>query len=110
MFPPAIADGLRRRNIDAAAVQEIPSLRGLADEQIFVSAQLQHRCIVTENVADFVLVEAAWRAEHDQPHAGLVLVSRTLVRRPRSIGRLIDAIGALADAGRPEPGIVAWLE
>ena len=52
MFAAAIADSLRDSGIDAIAIQEVPELRGLPDDQVFVHAQLEQRCVVTENVAD----------------------------------------------------------
>ena len=112
MFPPSVAEGLRRRGADVTAAQEIPSLRGLPDPQLFVAAQLAQRCLVTENIGDFVLVESAWRAEHEEPHHGLVLVAPGAFprHRPRTVGRLVAALEKLVKAGRPAPGLVAWLE
>lgn len=112
MFPPSIAEGLRRRGLDALAVQEIPSLRGLPDAQLFVAAQLDKRCLLSENIPDFVRVESAWRAEHEEAHRGLILVAPGAFPRHqrRTVGRLVTALAALAEAGRPEPGLVAWLD
>ena len=112
MFPPSVAEGLRRRGADVTAAQETPSLRGLPDAQLFVAAQLARRCLVTENIADFVRVEAAWRAEHEEPHQGLILVAPGAFPRhqPRTVGRLVAALETLITAGRPAPGLVAWLE
>lgn len=112
MFPPAVAQGLRRKGRDVIAVQETASRRGLPDPQLFVAAQLDRRVLVTENTPDFVLVEAAWRAEQEQPHHGLLLVAPGAFPRHRSgtVGRLVAALNRLAETGRPEPGMVAWLE
>jgi len=112
MFPPAVGQGLRRKGRDVIAVQETPSLRGLPDPQLFVAAQLDGRVLVTENIPDFVLVEAAWRAEHEQAHHGLVLVAPGAFPRHRqgTIGKLVAALDRLVGAGRPEPGMVTWLE
>ena len=111
MFPPAVAEGLRRRGIDAVAIQETPSLRGLPDPEVFVVAQLEHRGLVTENISDFVPLESAWRAEHEDPHHGLVLVApATFPRhRPRAVGRLVAALASLGTAGGPELGTIVWL-
>ena len=57
MFPPSVTEGLRRRGIDAVAIREMPSMRGLPDPEVFVAAQLDERCLVTENVPDLVQVE-----------------------------------------------------
>lgn len=112
MFPPSIAEGLRRRGFDVIAAQETPSLRGLPDPQLFVAAQLDQRCLVTENISDFVLVESAWRAEHEEPHHGLILVAPGAFPRhhQRTVGRLVAALERLMTAAHPEPGLVAWLE
>ena len=75
MFPPSIAEGLRRKGREVVAVQETPAPRGLSDPQLFVTAQLEHRVLVTENISDFVQVESAWRAEQEAPHSGLILVA-----------------------------------
>ena len=79
---------------------------------IIVTAQLASRCLVTENISDFVLVESAWRAEHEEPHHGLILVAPSAFPRhqPRTVGRLVAALEKLVKTGRPEPGLVAWLE
>jgi Domain of unknown function (DUF5615) len=112
MFPPSIADGLRRRGVDAVAIQETPSMRGLPDPQVFVAAQLDERCLVTENIADYVPIEAAWRSAHERPHHGLVLVAPGAFSRHdrRTVGRLVTALHATAAAGRPDRGMVTWLE
>ena len=112
MFPPSIAEGLRRKGRDVVAVQETPSRRGPSDPQLFVAAQLEQRGLVTENISDFVHVESAWRAEHEGAHRGLILVAPGAFPRHqrRTTGRLIEALEKLIQAGRPEPGLVAWLE
>ena len=112
MFPATIAEGLRRRGVDAVAIQATPALRGLPDREVFVAAQLERRCLVTENIGDFVRVEAAWRSEHDAPHHGLILVAPGAFprHRRRVIGRLVDALAAAAERWSGEVGIVTWLQ
>ena len=112
MYSAAIAATLRANDVDAVAVQEILELRGLPDPQLFVHAQLERRCIVTENIADFVVIESAWRAEQPHAHHGLVLVSsRSFPRHRRgAIGQLARAILTVVTSGRPAPGTVVWLE
>lgn len=110
MYPGVIADGLRRLGVDAV-VQETPALRGLADTDLFVAAELDDRCLVTENVVDLVAVEAHWRAAHGAPHARLILVSPRSFPRPRAetIGRLVRALLILAESDQLEPGMISWL-
>lgn len=112
MFSAAVAEGLRRRGVDAIAVQEQPELRGLPDEQLFVFAQLDDRCLVTENIADFIAVESQWRAEQGRAHCGLILVApRAFPRHRRGVvGRLVAALNAQIETNQPEAGTIAWLE
>jgi predicted nuclease of predicted toxin-antitoxin system len=112
MFPAAAAEGLRRRSVDAMAIPEHPPLRGLPDREVFVTAQLERRCVVTENIGDFVRVESAWRSEHDTPHCGLILVAPGTFPRHhrRFVGRLIDALTSAAETESVELGIVTWLQ
>jgi hypothetical protein len=112
MYPAAVAAGLRDRGIDAAAVQERPELRGLPDPDLFTAAQLEGRCVVTENLADFIEVQAAWRADQVQPNAGLVLVAPATFPRPHhaTIGRLVRALATAESDDLIEPGMVVWLQ
>jgi predicted nuclease of predicted toxin-antitoxin system len=112
MFPASVAEGLRRRGVDAVAIQELPPLRGLADREVFVAAQLDRRCVVSENIGDFVRVEAAWRSEHDAPHHGLILVAPGVFPRHhrRVVGRLVDALARTAESDSSEVAVVTWLQ
>ena len=96
MYPPAIAEQLRRRGRDVDAVAARGELRMLADLDIFATAQREQRAVVTENVADF----SAIADSHDQrgeAHHGLVLVNPR--RHPRgnqrTIGRMVTALERL---------------
>ncbi len=111
MFAAAIAESLRVSGIDAIAIQEVAELRGLPDDQVFVHAQLEQRCVVTENIADFVAVETAWRAEQPRPHHGLILVAPRAFSRHRggAVGRLANALREVATAPI-EPGSIIWLD
>ena len=86
-------------------------MRGLHDEQLFVFAQLDERCIVTENIADFVAVELQWRAEQGRAHCGMILVApRAFPRHRRGVvGRLAAALAVQVETNQPEPGTVVWL-
>jgi Domain of unknown function (DUF5615) len=111
MFSATVAEGLRRRGLDAVAALEEPELRGLHDEQLFVFAQLAERCIVTENIADFVAVESRWRAEQARAHCGVILVApRAFPRHRRGVvGRLVAAVAAQVETNQPAPGTIVWL-
>jgi predicted nuclease of predicted toxin-antitoxin system len=111
MYPAAVAEGLRRDGLDARATQEAAELRGLPDLDLFIAAQFDGRCLVTENIADFVRVESRWRTDQRVAHHGLVLVSPAEFPRPQrvTIGRLVRALGALVSSGGVAPGAVVWL-
>jgi hypothetical protein len=97
MYPASIADGLRARRQDAVAVVERAELRGISDAEVFAAAQAERRAVVTENVSDYVPIAN----EHDirgTSHHGLVLVDPARYPRgkPRTIGRMVRALDALA--------------
>lgn len=57
MLPPALAEALRDRGHDAAAVSEL-DMQGASDDEVFDRAAAEDRTVVTENFADFAtLVE-----------------------------------------------------
>jgi predicted nuclease of predicted toxin-antitoxin system len=90
---PVVADGLRRRGIDALAVAASP-LAGGTDPEIWAAALRERRTIVTFDVADFVaLLDRSIRA--GAPSPPLVLVdSRSLP--PEDFAGLVDALAALS--------------
>lgn len=99
MYPAAIAQQLRYRGCDVSAVTELTELRSLADAAVFAIAQLEHRAVVTENVADFIpLADAA--DQRGEPHHGLILLDPAKFPRGsrRMIGRLVTELHNLADA------------
>jgi hypothetical protein len=106
MYPPSIAEQLRRRGHDVEAVTERPELRALADAEIFAVAQRERRAVVTENVADF----SGLADEHDrrgQLHHGLVLVDPGRYPRgsARTIGRMVTELDRLlGERQGDEPG------
>lgn len=112
MYDPAIAKELRRKyNYDVVAVQERADLVSMPDAELFEAAQEEGRTVVTENVADYQLLDAYYRGG-ERTHSGLLFTSnRSFPRsRPGTTGRLITA---LADyiAKRPEqPASIDWLQ
>ncbi len=103
MYPQAIAEQLRRGNHDVDAVTERGELRTLPDQEIFATAQQEQRAVVTENVADFARIAD----EHDRrghPHYGLILVDPGKYQRgdPRTIGRMVTALGKLLGEHRQD--------
>ena len=112
MYPAAIADSLRASGYDVVAVQEEEVLRELSDEALFAAAQAMGRAIVTENVKDYVPLDARAHAQNE-PHHGLVFTTN------RSFPRHREAfIGAMArglddflrhQPGTSPPGLIHWL-
>ena len=113
MFTPAIAIALRDAGADVLAAQEEPSLRGLDDRSLFEAAARDGRVLVTENVNDFLPIDASFRAE-GRSHAGLLLGPSPARRRGRGAftGYMIRELRALLagheDKREPSSG-VWWL-
>lgn len=105
MYPPALAQTLRDRDHDVAAVAGRPELAGSPDEAVLDAATREHRCLVTENVRDFAIL-----ARYTS-HGGLLFVSdKRWPRTPAAIKRLADALSQVAEMNRvPAPGEVSWL-
>ncbi len=101
MYPPAIAQQLRARGYDVEAVTERDELRALPDAELFGQAQLEHRAIVTENIADFCVIADRYD-ERGSPHRGLVLLNPSRYARgnPRTVGRIVTALARLLDDSR----------
>jgi Domain of unknown function (DUF5615) len=97
MYPVAIAEGLRRRRVDAVAVTERPELRNMPDPDLFAAAQEAQRAVVTENVRDFVPIANDYDAR-GVAHHGLVLVHPGTYPRgsSRTIGAMVSALATLS--------------
>jgi predicted nuclease of predicted toxin-antitoxin system len=90
-----VAEGLRRRGIDAISVYEIDR----ANRRVPDSEQLDHaaatgRVLVTYNRSDYQALDAQWRAQ-GQTHAGILWCAERSIPR-RAIGDLVRAIEAVA--------------
>ncbi len=112
MYPPAVADQLRRRGHDVSAVTERSELRAFDDRQVFSVAQQERRAVVTENVVDFVPLADAIDQRGGRHH-GLVLVSPANYPRGRqhTLGQLVRALDSLLrEHPEEEPtGFRHWL-
>lgn len=114
MFAPAIAEQLRRREHDVVAAAEVPAFRHLRDPDLFATAQVEQRAVLTNNVDHFLAIDAEYRA-HSRPHYGLILTSDRRFRRAQGggIGPLVLALDALLSAQPAEPraeSVVHWLQ
>ena len=110
MFSPAIADGLAARGIDCRAVVADALLRALSDLEIFETALLEGRVIVTNNVPDF---ESLRRARDAAGGAIPGLIYTSDVTCPRTEAYVARLVTALADAAAGHEtascGGVLWL-
>jgi predicted nuclease of predicted toxin-antitoxin system len=92
---PRVAEGLRRRGVDAVSVYEIERAnRRIADADQLAFAAEAGRALVTYNRADYQALDALWRLE-GRAHAGILWVSERTVPR-RAIGELVRALEAVA--------------
>jgi hypothetical protein len=112
-YPPSIAEQLRERGHDAVAVQEEVDLRGMLDPDLFSEAQRRNRALLTENSADYIVLDAEYRSRH-LAHWGLVFTSNRTFPRGKSttVGALVKALDELlrnADSGGPS-SMVSWLQ
>ena len=93
------------------AVAERPELVALGDTELFAAAQRESRAVVTENVVDFVAIDASHRSAGED-HAGLLFVRKDGL--PRKRARFVGALTGLLDTWLVEhqvfdvPGPVAW--
>ena len=78
----------RGRGLDAVNVQELGRM-GWTDERHLAQAAVDGRCIVTANRDDFQRLTNQFAIEN-RPHAGVLVVAHTLVRRGRG-GRCAGA-------------------
>jgi hypothetical protein len=112
-YPPSIAEQLRERGHDAVSAQEEADLRGMTDPDLFAEAQRRNSAVLTENVADYMLLDAEYRSRH-LAHWGLVLTSNRTFPRGKSttVGALVTALDELlrkADAENRSSKVI-WLQ
>ncbi|HTR96181.1 MAG TPA: DUF5615 family PIN-like protein [Trebonia sp.] len=110
MFSPAIADDLAARGIDCRAVVADALLRALSDLEIFDTALLEGRVIVTNNVPDFESLRRAREAAGGEV-PGLIYTSDLSFPRTKAyLSRLAAALeNAAAGHEAARHGGVLWL-
>jgi hypothetical protein len=93
MYTHVIAEQLRRRGHDVVSPHEREGLAAASDADLLVVAQNEGRAIVTENIHDFMDLDAEYR-RGGRAHCGMILTSDQ--RFPRhaagGIGRLVIAL------------------
>ena len=110
MLSTRIAEQLRGHGHDAAAVDENPDLRGLADPDLFAQAQEQERAIVTYNRDDFLALDREYRSREREHHGIVILHPRRFPQGAGSVGALVTALSSFVEAGPPYPSFIHWLQ
>jgi hypothetical protein len=91
---PAVADGLRARNVDAVSVYAISRAgQRIADADQLAYATAEGRVLVTYSRDDFMVLDAEWRRA-GREHAGILWCSERIIPR-RAIGTVIAALVAV---------------
>lgn len=95
MYSPRIAEQLRRQGHDVVSAGERADLAGATDAELVTAMTVERRAIVTNNVADFVVLFNRVLAAGEE-HPGLVLTSdRSLPRTLGGIGAILRALDGL---------------
>ena len=105
MLPPFVADDLRRRGRDVAAVAERDELRSCSDTTLLAVARNEGRAIATANIGDFRQLAAA-EAAAGRPFPPLILLPARSWPHfgQRMAGRLVTALDALLASGAEVEG------
>jgi hypothetical protein len=110
MFSPAIAVELTARGIDCRAVAGDVLLRAQSDLEIFDTALLEGRIVVTNNVPDFESLRRAREAFGGEVPGLIYTSDLTFPRTKAYVSRLVAALEAsAADHVTARCGGVRWL-
>lgn len=94
-YSPRIAESLRERGVEAITAFERDWL-SLSDEELLGRCSFESFVLVTNNVADFMVVIRGW-AMQQRIHMGVVFTSDAAFPRTRdTIGVLVDALESLS--------------
>lgn len=93
-YSPKIAQRLRDKEHDVLAVIEL-GWELEQDEALLALCREEKRALLTNNVADFVVIARRWMAQGES-HAGIVFTSDVSMPRSRkTIGRYVEALDRL---------------
>ncbi len=111
-FSPVIAEQLRARQHEVVAVSASPDLRQQPDPEIFAWAVSERRALVTEDVADYLLLHEQYVSRGER-HYGLVLTtSKRFPRHEAGFGLLVRELDRLLQTLDHELGLesdIHWL-
>jgi hypothetical protein len=108
---PKVATQLAKAGFDVVAAGSQAHTRNITDAELLEAATADDRVVVTENIADFVLLATQWAAD-GRRHPGVLLTHPDKFKRSKSSypGSLMRALKAFLE-GPPPPGDswVWWL-
>jgi len=105
-YSPLIAEQLRDRGHDVIAARDA-GWQAEDDEPLLELCGADRRVLLTNNVADFVVIARRWHAG-GLSHHGLVFTSDARLPRTReTIGRYVDAIDVLM---REHPSLDGFID
>lgn len=110
MLSGRIAEQVRARGHDAVAIVERPDAISLPDDEVLALGTGEGRVVVTLNIADLVLLDAAWTSQ-SRSHAGLLLLGTATFPQDRTfVGAVVTALDAAARRTLlPGPGEMRFL-
>ena len=103
-----LAGALRSRGYDAESCQEAGrASQRIPDHRQLAYARRSGRAILTENVGDFLRLDAEWKAA-GRKHAGIILIARTV----SDFGELLRRVERHLNTYPPEVqhDTVLWLD
>jgi predicted nuclease of predicted toxin-antitoxin system len=114
MYPPVVAEQLRKAGYDPVSVHDDANVRGLDDPALCGLALSSGRAVVTENAADFLRIVRD-RAAAGEPAPALVITSnRSFPRHSAAFtGQAVRALCAFCEGHREADaasGAVYWLQ
>jgi len=105
---PRVASELAKAGFDVVPASGDERFHGASDEELLAMAASEQRAVVTENVADFMVLAARWPAE-GRVYAGIIITHPARFNRAlRSYpGTLIKALKAFLQ--EPPPTGQSWI-
>ena len=114
MYPPAVAEQLRKAGHDAISIHDDANTRGMNDAAVCGLALSAGRAVVTENAADFLRVLRDLVATGVRAPTLVITSNRSFPRHAASFtGQAVRALCAFCEARQgadPAAGAVHWLQ